>query len=112
MLTVTQKDALAGVEKRSTMYVVDLAGSEMVTKTLASGKTLNEAKAINKSLSALSNVIKGLVEGKKHIPFRDSKLTRILQDSLGGSAKTCLIVTISASSYVRTTENILIVIYR
>ncbi|KDO25817.1 hypothetical protein SPRG_08760 [Saprolegnia parasitica CBS 223.65] len=99
MINMTRRDVLAGTEKKATMYVVDLAGSEMVAKTMASGKTLNEARAINKSLSALSNVIKALVEGKKHIPFRDSKLTRLLQDSLGGHAKTCLIVTISASSY-------------
>lgn len=87
------------VLKRSSMYIVDLAGSEFVNKTNAAGKVLQEAKAINKSLSALSNVIKALVEGKKHVPYRDSKLTRILQDSLGGSAKTCLILAASCSSY-------------
>ncbi|KAF0705918.1 hypothetical protein AaE_014325 [Aphanomyces astaci] len=102
VVNMVQRDVAAATEKRATMYVVDLAGSEMVMKTLASGKTLNEAKAINKSLSALSNVIKALGDGHKHIPFRDSKLTRILQDSLGGHAKTCLIVTVSSSSYVRT----------
>ncbi|RQM20688.1 hypothetical protein B5M09_004948, partial [Aphanomyces astaci] len=99
VVNMVQRDVAAATEKRATMYVVDLAGSEMVMKTLASGKTLNEAKAINKSLSALSNVIKALGDGHKHIPFRDSKLTRILQDSLGGHAKTCLIVTVSSSSY-------------
>ncbi|OQS00532.1 hypothetical protein THRCLA_05934 [Thraustotheca clavata] len=108
MINVTRRDVTKGTEKKATMYVVDLAGSEMVSKTLASGKTLNEAKAINKSLSALSNVIKALVQGQKHIPFisfsnilhaKDSKLTRLLQDSLGGHAKTCLIVTVSSSSY-------------
>ncbi|KAF0697097.1 Aste57867_12204 [Aphanomyces stellatus] len=99
MINMIQRDLAAATEKVATMYVVDLAGSEMVNKTLATGKTLNEAKAINKSLSALSNVIKALVDGKKHIPFRDSKLTRILQDSLGGCAKTCLIVTVSCSTY-------------
>ncbi|KAG9412590.1 hypothetical protein AC1031_015498 [Aphanomyces cochlioides] len=99
MIQMVQQDVVAGSEKRATMYIVDLAGSEMVNKTLATGKTLNEAKAINKSLSALSNVIKALVDEKKHIPFRDSKLTRILQDSLGGHAKTCLIVTVSSSTY-------------
>lgn len=89
----------AVVLKRSSMYIVDLAGSEFVNKTNAAGKVLQEAKAINKSLSALSNVIKALAEGKKHVPYRDSKLTRILQDSLGGSAKTCLILAASCSSY-------------
>lgn len=100
MLNCTRKNiATSRVVRRSTMYIVDLAGSEFVNKTNASGKVLQEAKAINKSLSALSNVIKALVEGKKHVPYRDSKLTRILQDSLGGSAKTCLILAASCSSY-------------
>lgn len=85
--------------RRATMYIVDLAGSELVNKTNASGRVLQEAKAINKSLSALSNVIKALGEGKRHVPYRDSKLTRLLQDSLGGTAKTCLILAASCSSY-------------
>lgn len=84
---------------RSTMYIVDLAGSELVNKTNASGRVLQEAKAINKSLSALSNVIKALGDGKKHVPYRDSKLSRLLQDSLGGTAKTCLILAASCSSF-------------
>ncbi|OWZ07957.1 Kinesin [Phytophthora megakarya] len=83
----------------ATMYIVDLAGSELVNKTNASGRVLQEAKAINKSLSALSNVIKALGDGKRHVPYRDSKLTRLLQDSLGGTAKTCLILAASCSSY-------------
>ncbi|KAG7387683.1 hypothetical protein PHYPSEUDO_013810 [Phytophthora pseudosyringae] len=85
--------------RRATMYIVDLAGSELVNKTNASGRVLQEAKAINKSLSALSNVIKALGDGKRHVPYRDSKLTRLLQDSLGGTAKTCLILAASCSSY-------------
>ena len=72
----------------------------MVNKTLATGKVLEEAKTINKSLSALGNVIKALVDGKDHVPYRDSKLTRILQDSLGGNSKTVLIVTASSNSLV------------
>jgi hypothetical protein len=78
---------------------VDLAGSETVRKSKAQGLQLEEAKAINKSLSALGNVINALSEGSAHIPYRDSKLTRILQDSLGGNSKTVLIVAISPSSY-------------
>lgn len=85
--------------KQSTMFIVDLAGSELVNKTNASGKVLQEAKAINKSLSALSNVIKALGDGKKHVPFRDSKLTRVLQHALGGASATCLILAASCSSY-------------
>ncbi|KAL3216860.1 hypothetical protein MRX96_032741 [Rhipicephalus microplus] len=66
------------------LYLVDLAGSEKVSKTGAEGMVLDEAKNINKSLSALGNVIAALADGNKsHIPYRDSKLTRILQESLG-----------------------------
>lgn len=54
---------------------------------------------INKSLSALGNVIKGLVDGKGHIPYRDSKLTRVLQDSLGGNSKTSIIITCSSNIF-------------
>ncbi|GLD99022.1 hypothetical protein PINS_up007740 [Pythium insidiosum] len=99
MINATRKELRGTLVKRATMYIVDLAGSEFVNKTNASGKVLQEARAINKSLSALSNVIKALGEGKKHVPYRDSKLTRLLQDSLGGSAKTCLILAASCSSY-------------
>lgn len=66
------------------LNLVDLAGSERQSKTGATGDRLNEANKINLSLSALGNVISALVDGKsKHIPYRDSKLTRLLQDSLG-----------------------------
>jgi kinesin family protein 5 len=78
------------------LYLVDLAGSEKISKTGAQGETLNEAKHINKSLSALGNVINALTDNRStHIPYRDSKLTRILQESLGGNSKTCLIITCS-----------------
>lgn len=79
---------------------MDLAGSEKVGKTQAEGKRLDEAKKINKSLSALGNVINALTDGKlSHIPYRDSKLTRLLSEALGGNSKTYLIVTCSPSSY-------------
>lgn len=71
------------------LYLVDLAGSEKVGKTGAEGKRLDEAKNINKSLSALGKVIFSLTDTKSsHVPYRDSKLTRVLQDSLGGNSKT------------------------
>ena len=77
------------------LTLVDLAGSERVKKTGASGLRLNEAKTINLSLSALGNVINALTDKKsRHVPFRDSKLTRLLQDSLGGNGKTSIIVTV------------------
>ncbi|KAL5496206.1 hypothetical protein EMCRGX_G012444 [Ephydatia muelleri] len=79
------------------LYLVDLAGSEKVDKTDAQGLTLDEAKTINKSLLTLSNVISALAEGKPFIPYRESKLTRVLQESLGGNARTTLIVCCSPS---------------
>mmetsp|Transcript_8599 Transcript_8599/g.25741 ORF Transcript_8599/g.25741 Transcript_8599/m.25741 type:complete len:1294 (-) Transcript_8599:885-4766(-) len=78
------------------LNLVDLAGSERQSKTQAEGARLKEATKINLSLSALGNVISALVDGKaKHIPYRDSKLTRLLQDSLGGNTKTLMIAAIS-----------------
>ncbi|XP_042338219.1 kinesin heavy chain-like, partial [Plectropomus leopardus] len=71
-----------------------------VSKTGAEGAVLDEAKNINKSLSALGNVIAALSEGKKsHVPYRDSKMTRILQDSLGGNCRTTIIICCSPSVY-------------
>ncbi|KAL0268508.1 UNVERIFIED_CONTAM: hypothetical protein PYX00_010425 [Menopon gallinae] len=82
------------------LYLVDLAGSEKVSKTGAEGAVLDEAKNINKSLSALGNVISALADGNKtHIPYRDSKLTRILQESLGGNARTTIIICCSPASF-------------
>ncbi|CAI5941327.1 unnamed protein product [Closterium sp. NIES-65] len=82
------------------IYLVDLAGSEKVEKTGAEGRLLDEAKMINKSLSALGNVINALTSDKaSHIPYRDSKLTRILQESLGGNSRTTLLCCCSPSTY-------------
>merc|ERR1711874_479218 len=67
---------------------------------MGEGSTLEEAKNINKSLSALGNVISALADGSKsHIPYRDSKLTRILQESLGGNARTTIIICCSPASF-------------
>eukprot|EP00347_Sterkiella_histriomuscorum_P003556 403363838 len=92
ILTVYQKNTKTDASKLGKLYLCDLAGSEKTGKTEASGQTLEEAKMINKSLSALGNVINALTEGKAggHIPYRDSKLTRVLQESLGGNSQTCL----------------------
>lgn len=82
----------------SALNLVDLAGSERIAKTGADGVRLKEGKHINKSLMVLGNVINKLSEGAKqrgHIPYRDSKLTRILQSSLGGNAKTSIICTVA-----------------
>ncbi|KAJ2931378.1 hypothetical protein H1R20_g5747, partial [Candolleomyces eurysporus] len=92
LISIQQRNTDTGAQKTGNLYLVDLAGSEKVGKTGASGQTLEEAKKINKSLSAL--VLKA-----KHIPYRDSKLTRILQESLGGNSRTTLIINCSPSSY-------------
>ncbi|CAH0548957.1 unnamed protein product [Brassicogethes aeneus] len=85
--------------KKGKLNLVDLAGSERQAKTGATGERLKEATKINLSLSALGNVISALVDGKaKHIPYRDSKLTRLLQDSLGGNTRTLMIACVSPSS--------------
>lgn len=82
------------------LNLVDLAGSERISKTGAAGDRLKEAQKINLSLSALGNVISALVDGKtQHIPYRDSKLTRLLQDSLGGNTKTVMIANCSPADY-------------
>ncbi|XWS24081.1 hypothetical protein CRYUN_Cryun28dG0070300 [Craigia yunnanensis] len=82
----------------SVLNLVDLAGSERIAKTGAGGVRLKEGKYINKSLMVLGNVINKLSDGAKqraHIPYRDSKLTRILQPALGGNAKTSIICTVA-----------------
>ena len=82
------------------LYLVDLAGSEKVGKTGVEGIGLEQAKAINKSLSALGNVIAALASDKKsHVPYRDSKLTRILQESLGGNSRTTIVICCSPASF-------------
>ena len=100
-LTITQTNMLDLSAKTGKLYLVDLAGSEKVSKTGAAGKRLEEAKNINKSLTMLGLVIAALTDAKVggHVPYRDSKLTRILQDSLGGNSKTALIITCSPSPY-------------
>ena len=110
IVTIGQKDGSTGSVKGAKLTLVDLAGSEKVGKTGADGQTLKEAQHINKSLSALGNVINALTTqpvakpGQKkpapvHIPYRDSKLTYLLSDSLGGNSKTCLIITGSPSAF-------------
>lgn len=82
------------------LNLVDLAGSERQAKTGATGDRFKEATKINLSLSALGNVISSLVDGKStHVPYRDSKLTRLLQDSLGGNSKTVMVACIGPASY-------------
>ncbi|XP_027183549.1 kinesin-like protein KIN-UB isoform X1 [Coffea eugenioides] len=85
------------IVRRGKLVIVDLAGSERIDKSGSEGHTLEEAKSINLSLSALGKCINALAENSPHVPVRDSKLTRLLRDSFGGTARTSLIVTIGPS---------------
>ncbi|XP_054472885.1 kinesin heavy chain isoform X2 [Anoplopoma fimbria] len=100
LINIKQENVETELKLCGKLYLVDLAGSEKVSKTGAEGAVLDEAKNINKSLSALGNVISALAEGtKSHVPYRDSKMTRILQDSLGGNCRTTMFICCSPSSY-------------
>lgn len=87
------------------LSLVDLAGSERVSKTEATAERLKEGRAINKSLSALGDVIAALSAGEAHIPYRNHKLTMLMSDSLGGTAKTLMFVNVSPASYNRDETN-------
>lgn len=102
MITVEMSDlnGAKGQVRVGKLNLVDLAGSERQAKTGATGDRLKEASKINLSLSALGNVISALVDEKcQYIPYRDSKLTRLLQDSLGGNSKTLMVANIGPASY-------------
>lgn len=85
--------------KVGVLNLVDLAGSERQSKTGATAERLKEASKINRALSSLGNVISALAEKSPHVPYRDSKLTRLLQDSLGGNSKTIMVSCIGPSEY-------------
>ncbi|KAE8733395.1 Kinesin-4 [Hibiscus syriacus] len=92
---VQGKNLTSGNILRGSMHLVDLAGSERVDKSEVTGDSLKEAQHINKSLSALGDVISSLASRSSHVPYRNSKLTQLLQDSLGGQAKTLMFVHIA-----------------
>ena len=103
MSTVREEDGKEHIV-RGKLNLVDLAGSERQSKTGAQGARLKEGIKINLSLTALGNVISSLVENaaggkQRHIPYRDSKLTRMLQDSLGGNTKTVMVAAIGPADY-------------
>ncbi|CBZ14564.1 putative kinesin heavy chain [Leishmania braziliensis MHOM/BR/75/M2904] len=99
-LTVKSVDRTQGVSTVGKLYLVDLAGSEKVSKTNAKGMRLEEAKLINKSLTTLGMVIMSLTDhNATHTPYRDSVLTKILKDSLGGNSHTALVLCCSPSPY-------------
>eukprot|EP01041_Mallomonas_annulata_P000819 gene819-1595_t len=93
MVTVTTSTN-GGPPSKGKLYLVDLAGSERVDKSGVTGAAMKEAQYINKSLSALGDVMEALDSRSKHVPFRNSKLTYLLQDSLGGNSRTMMIVTV------------------
>uniref|UniRef100_A0A8C2A467 Kinesin-like protein n=1 Tax=Cyprinus carpio TaxID=7962 RepID=A0A8C2A467_CYPCA len=99
LINVKQENTQTEQKLSGKLFLVDLAGSEKVSKTGAEGAVLDEAKNINKSLSALGNVISALAEGTTYVPYRDSKMTRILQDSLGGNCRTTIVICCSPSSF-------------
>ncbi|XP_030439604.1 kinesin-like protein KIN-14Q isoform X4 [Syzygium oleosum] len=92
---VKGENLLTGECTRSKLWLVDLAGSERIAKTEVQGERLKEAQNINRSLSALGDVISALATKSPHVPFRNSKLTHLLQDSLGGDSKALMFVQIS-----------------
>ena len=100
--TAEDPDPAASEENISAKFhFVDLAGSERIKKTGATGKLMQEGISINKGLLALGNVISALTDEKKanaFVPYRDSKLTRLLEDSLGGNCKTTMMVMVSPSA--------------
>jgi len=87
-----------GEERRGKIQICDLAGSERLKKSMVSGSTAKEAIEINKSLTALGDVIEALTQGQKQIPYRNHKLTQVMQDSLGQSSKTLMFVNCSPAS--------------
>lgn len=88
----------SGQVRVSKLSMIDLAGSERGAATGCAGARFTEGANINKSLLALGNCINGLADGLRHIPYRDSKLTRLLKDSLGGNCQTVMIANVSPSS--------------
>lgn len=99
MIKIEMCDLDTNKVKVGKLNLIDLAGSERQSKTGATADRLKEASKINRALSSLGNVISALAENSPHIPYRDSKLTRLLQNSLGGNSKTIMIANIGPSSY-------------
>ena len=98
-LVVKLTNRRTGTESIGKLTLVDLAGSERVDKSGATGEVLKEAQSINKSLSALGDVISALTSGQAHVPYRNHPLTMLMSDSLGGNSKTLMFVNCSPADY-------------
>eukprot|EP01091_Cochliopodium_minus_P015078 TRINITY_DN5272_c0_g1_i2.p1 TRINITY_DN5272_c0_g1~~TRINITY_DN5272_c0_g1_i2.p1 ORF type:complete len:672 (-),score=205.91 TRINITY_DN5272_c0_g1_i2:52-2067(-) len=97
-LKIQGTNKVTSAKTKAVLNLIDLAGSEKVSQSGATGSQLTETKNINKSLSCIGDVISALANGEKHIPYRNSKLTFLLQNSLGGNSKTLMFVNISPSA--------------
>ncbi|KAJ1616451.1 P-loop containing nucleoside triphosphate hydrolase protein, partial [Pavlovales sp. CCMP2436] len=86
------------LQQMGKLYLVDLAGSERVSRSGVEGKGMTEAQNINRSLSALGDVMAALQSKQAHVPYRNSKLTQLLSDSLGGRSKTIMLVNVSPAA--------------
>merc|ERR1719159_2243570 len=95
MIKITTVNKSTNEQAKGKILLCDLAGSERLKKSEVSGDMQKEAIEINKSLTALGDVIEALTSKKKQIPYRNHKLTQVMQDSLGGTAKTLMFVTCS-----------------
>ncbi|OAE28150.1 hypothetical protein AXG93_638s1390 [Marchantia polymorpha subsp. ruderalis] len=98
-VTVTSRDATSHVLREAKLNLIDLAGNEDNRKTGSDGLRLAESSQINQSLFALSNVINALNANDARVPYRDSKLTRILRDSLGGTSRSVMVACLNPGSY-------------
>jgi hypothetical protein len=99
MLVVRSTNRRSGATVFGKLTLVDLAGSERVDKSGAEGQRLKEAASINKSLSAIGDVVAALTTGQPHVPYRSHALTTLMSDSIGGSAKTVMLVNTSPADY-------------
>lgn len=98
MLRASAVHESSGATRKGHLVLIDLAGSERLDQSGVVGEQLKEATAINKSLSALGNVIVALSKKQKHVPFRDSALTYLLQNCLGGDSKCLMLVNVSPAA--------------
>jgi len=98
MIQIISKNKETQEQLRGKILIVDLAGSERLKKSQTANEAMKESIEINKSLTALGDVIEALTKGSKVIPYRNHKLTQLMQDALGGSAKTLMFVNCSPSS--------------